>query len=76
MRSFMWHKDQKSVCVLWIRTDPRGIIFVSKGAAQQVVTSGALPSVVRDIVLYRIKLLEKTSRLMGPFSKDETGHES
>ncbi len=29
--------------------------LVSKGAVQQVVTSGSLPPVVRDIVLYRLK---------------------
>ncbi len=50
--------------------------IVSKGAAQQVVTSGALPPLVIDMVPYRMKFAEKTSRLMSPFSKDETGHES
>ena len=54
-----------------------------KGAAQQVVTSGTLPPVVRDISIIdtystvsKLKFAEKTSRLMSPFSKDETGHES
>ncbi len=42
----------------------------------EVVTSGALPPVVIDMVPYRMKFAEKTSRLMSPFSKDETGHES
>ncbi len=38
--------------------------------------SGTLPPVVRDIVLHQMKLAETTCRLVSPFSKDETGHES
>ncbi len=51
-------------------------VIVSKGAAQQVVTSGSLTYVVGDIVLYRMKAAENASRLTCPFSKDETGHGS
>ncbi len=45
-------------------------------AISHAVSQGPSPPVVRDIVLYRMKFAEKTSRLMSPFSKDEAGHES
>ncbi len=34
------------------------------------------PPCSQSIVLYRMQFAEKISRLMSPFSKDETGHES
>ncbi len=58
------------------KTRRLSLLSYNKGAAQQVVTSGALPPVVIEMVPYRMKFAEKTSRLMSPFSKDETGHES
>ncbi len=34
------------------------------------------PPCSQSIVLYRMQFAEEISRLMSPFSKDETGHES
>ncbi len=47
-----------------------------QGAAQRVVTSGTLPPVVRVWYYIECNSPKKISRLMSPFSKDETNHES
>ncbi len=54
------------------RPEAFGRATSQKCAVRQVVTS----HVVKDIVLYRMQFAKKTSRLMSPFSKHETGHES
>ncbi len=60
-------QDRKSVHAL--------VLAIVNGRAQRskVVTSGTLPLWSE---IYRMQFAEKTSRLMSPFSKDETGHES